>query len=72
MSTQKILALVLIVLGALGLAYGGFDYTQKTHKADLGPVHIVVNEEKHVSIPVWAGAGMLIVGVLLLSSGKKA
>lgn len=33
----KIAAIVLIVAGALGLAYGGFAYTKGTHEAKLGP-----------------------------------
>src|SRR5262245_32883732 len=52
---RKLVAVVLIVLGALGLAYGGFSYTSDTHRADIGPVHMQVNEKEHVNVPVWAG-----------------
>jgi lipid-binding SYLF domain-containing protein len=33
MNVVKILAIVLIVAGGLGLAYGSFSYTKETHKA---------------------------------------
>ena len=44
MDAQRIVAILLIVAGALGLAYGGFSYTKDTHKADLGPIHLSVAE----------------------------
>ena len=64
-------AIVLVVLGALGLAYGGFSYTSRTHQADVGSLHLSVDETKHVSIPVWAGIGAIVVGGLLLAIGRK-
>jgi len=36
MNSTKLSALVLIVAGILGLAYGGFSYTKKTHSANIG------------------------------------
>lgn len=66
MNPLKLVAIILIVAGALGLAYGGFTYTKETHQAKLGPLELKVAEKEHVNIPVWAGAGALAVGVLLL------
>lgn len=71
MSPNKILAIVLIVLGALGLAYGGFSYTSDTHRADIGPMHLKVTEKENVNIPVWAGVGAIVAGVLLLGFGAR-
>ena len=62
----KLLAVVLIVFGALGLAYGGFTYTKDRHTADIGAVHVTVDERAHVNVPVWAGLGAVLVGALLL------
>jgi TRAP-type C4-dicarboxylate transport system permease small subunit len=72
MNAIKIVAILLIVVGALGLAYGGFSYTKETHNADIGPLHLQVNEKEHVNIPLWAGIGALVGGVLLLVSSRKA
>jgi hypothetical protein len=73
MAAQRIIAILLIVAGALGLAYGGFTYTKETHKADLGPIHLQVAEKEHVNVPVWAGVGALVLGgVLLVLGGKKS
>jgi hypothetical protein len=72
MNSTKMAALVLIVAGALALAYGGFTYTKDTHEADIGPIHMSVDEKEHVSVPVWAGVGAVVLGgVLLLVANKR-
>lgn len=71
MHPTKIVAIIMIVLGALGLAYGGFTYTKDTHTADLGPLKLSVDEKEHVNVPVWAGLGVLVAGVLLLMVPRK-
>jgi TRAP-type C4-dicarboxylate transport system permease small subunit len=68
---MRILAMVLLVAGALALAYGGFSYTRETHEAKLGPVEINITEKEHVNVPVWAGAALLVVGGGILLTGKK-
>jgi TRAP-type C4-dicarboxylate transport system permease small subunit len=72
METSKIAGVVLLVVGVLGLAYGGFTYTKDTHRADIGSLHLEVNEKQHVNIPVWAGIGAILVGGLLLMTNRKA
>ena len=66
MSTVKIVAIVLIVAGIIGLVYGKFGYTKQTHKADLGSIELSVQEKKSVNVPLWAGVGMIVVGGVLL------
>jgi hypothetical protein len=69
----KMAALVLIVAGVLGLVYGSFSYTKETHEAKVGPIELTVKDKETVNIPVWAGAGAIAVGgVLLLLGGKKS
>ena len=66
MSAAKVVAIVLIVAGILGLLYGGFTYTKKTHDAKVGPFELAVKEKQTVNIPVWAGVGAIVLGGLLL------
>ncbi len=66
MDGRKLAALLLIVAGVLGLAYGGFTYTKETHETKIGPIELTVKDRETVNIPVWAGAGALIAGVMLL------
>lgn len=73
MNTVRILAIVLILAGVLGLVYGGFSYTKKTHEAKLGSLELSVKEKQTVNVPVWAGVGAIVVGggLLLLRSKKS-
>jgi len=71
MNTVKIAAIVLIVAGVLGLAYGSFSYTKETHQAKIGPIELSVNEKQTVNIPVWAGVGAIVIGGVLLLIGSK-
>lgn len=63
---MRMIAIVLIVLGILGLVYGGFTYTQTSHDANVGPIHVSLQEKKMVPIPVWVGGGAIVLGALLL------
>ena len=66
MNPTKLAGIVLIVLGCLGLAYGGFTYTKETHETKIGPLELTVKDKETVNSPVWLGAATLIAGVLLL------
>jgi len=71
MNPMKLVAIILIVAGALALTYGGFTYTKETHDAKIGPIELSVKDKETVNIPVWAGAGALAIGVLLLVTRGK-
>ncbi|MBM2854001.1 MAG: hypothetical protein HW417_929 [Steroidobacteraceae bacterium] len=66
MNGTKFASLLLIIAGVLGLAYGSFTYTKETHETQLGPIELTVKDKETVNIPVWAGAGAIIAGVMLL------
>jgi TRAP-type C4-dicarboxylate transport system permease small subunit len=71
MTPIKLVALVLIVAGALGLAYGGFSYTKDTTVVKLGPIEVSTKEKQTVNVPMWAGIGAIVVGGLLLAVGGR-
>lgn len=71
MNAIKIAAIVLIVAGVLGLAYGGFSYTKETHAVKLGPIEMSVKEKQSVNVPIWAGVGAILIGGALLVFGGK-
>jgi len=66
MNVIKIVAIVLIVSGALGLAYGKFSYTRESHDAKVGPIEISVKDTETVNIPLWAGVAAIVAGGLML------
>ncbi len=72
MNPTKIIAIVLIVAGSLGLAYGGFSYTKETSAVKLGPLELKVQEKERVNVPLIISAGAIVVGVfLLVAVGRK-
>jgi TRAP-type C4-dicarboxylate transport system permease small subunit len=71
MNAVKGVAIALILAGALGMAYGSFNYTKETQHVKLGPIELSVKEEQTVNIPVWVGVVAIVVGGALLLSGSK-
>ena len=67
MKGTKLVGAVLLALGILALAYGGFTYTKDTDKVNIGPIHIAVQDKERVNIPLWAGVAIAIVGGVLLA-----
>ena len=63
---NKTIGVILIVLGLVGLGYGGFQY--KTHEKvlDIGPIQATKEETHTIPLPPIAGAIVLIGGVFLL------
>ena len=71
MSALKILAIVLIAAGVLGLAYGSFSYTKQTHDVKIGPIEMSVQDKQTVNIPAWAGVAAIVIGGALLLFGPR-
>jgi len=71
MNGTRIIAIALIIAGALGLLYGGFSYTKDSKAIKIGSVELSVKEKQTVNIPIWAGVGCIVVGGLLLAFGGK-
>lgn len=71
MSAIKILGIVLIAVGILGLVYGGFSYTKESHEAKIGPITLSVTEKDRVNVPMWVGIGAIVVGGLILVFGSR-
>lgn len=68
----RLVAVVLIIAGALALAYGGFSYTKDSTAVKLGPLELTVKEKETVNVPLWAGIGAIVIGgVLLVAGGKR-
>ncbi|MBC7621492.1 MAG: hypothetical protein H7293_21345 [Candidatus Saccharibacteria bacterium] len=71
MNTAKLMGIILIVLGGLGLAYGGFSYTKESTGLKLGPLELKVQEKETINVPLIVSAGVMALGVFLLVSGRK-
>jgi hypothetical protein len=71
MSVVRIVGIVLIVAGILGLLYGGVSYTRETDQANIGSLELSVKEKDRVNIPVWAGVGAIVIGGFALLVPKR-
>jgi hypothetical protein len=74
MSGLRIVGIVLIVLGVLGLVYKGFEYTKSTSKTDIGPFQVRFSDKEHVDVPLWVGVLGIVAGAacLVIPGGKAA
>jgi len=76
MKPATIVGIVLIVIGLIALAYGGFNFTTHEQKriVDLGPLKVDANVEKEHSVPLPPTLGVAAIvggGVLILIGSKK-
>jgi drug/metabolite transporter (DMT)-like permease len=71
MKPSTIVGIVLIVLGVIGLAMGGFSFTRKEKVIDLGPIEATADKKESVPIPPVLGALALISGVVLVAAGSR-
>jgi drug/metabolite transporter (DMT)-like permease len=70
-SMNKTLGVILIVLGLVGLAWGGFTYTTREKVVDVGPIHASRDKTHTVPLPPIVGAVALVAGVILVAAGKN-
>jgi hypothetical protein len=72
MKPMTLAGVVLIVLGALALAYQGFTYTTRETVLDLGPLHATADRQKTIALSPILGFAALAGGAALLFSGARS
>ena len=69
---MRMLGIVLIVCGIIGLAYGGFTYTRRKDSVSFGGMTATVTQREKVPIPPILGGIALLAGIgILVAGGKK-
>jgi uncharacterized membrane protein len=73
MKPAGIIGIILIVIGIIALAYGGFSYTKREKVLDLGPIQATAEKRETIPFPPLLG-GLCLVGgiVLVVAGGRKA
>jgi uncharacterized membrane protein len=71
MKPAGIIGIILIAIGILALAYGGFSYTTREKVIDAGPLQVSANKEKTVPLPPILGGLCLVGGIVLVLAGNK-
>jgi uncharacterized membrane protein YidH (DUF202 family) len=71
MKLGAMVGIILIVLGVVGLAMGGFSFTRKEKVVDLGPIEATADKKESVAIPPVLGAVAIVGGVLLVAATSR-
>ena len=71
MKPIMLLGVVLIVLGALALAYQGVTYTTREKVIDLGPLKASVDKKNTIPLPPVVGGLAIAVGIVLVVVGNR-
>jgi len=71
MKPMSLVGILLIVLGALALAYQGIDYTRQKKVLDVGSVHLSKETNERIPLPPILGGLALVGGVALLVMGAS-
>ena len=59
MRPLAVVGIILIVLGAIALAYQGITYTSKEKVVDLGPLKVEAKREKTIQLPPGLGGAAI-------------
>ena len=71
MKTGSLLGLLLVIVGAIALAYQGITYTTHKKVLDIGPIETTKTEHKTIPLPPIVGGLMLLGGIAMLAVGRK-
>jgi uncharacterized membrane protein YidH (DUF202 family) len=69
---MKAVGIVLMVVGVLALAYGGFSWTTHKKAIDMGPVQVERTQQHTLLLPPLLGVGALVIGGVLVFAGARA
>ena len=69
---MRIAGIILVILGLVGLAYGGLTYTRHRDTVNIGPLTATVSERESLPISPVAGVIAVIAGVgLIMGAGRR-
>jgi len=71
MKPAAIVGIILIAIGIIALAYGGFSYTTREKVIDLGPLQVSADRQKTIPLPPILGGICLVGGIILVLAGNR-
>ena len=72
MKVGTLVGIILVVLGLVGIAYGGISYSQRREVARVGPLQVTTREERTIPISPIAGGVAILAGVALIVAVRRA
>lgn len=71
MRLSAVIGILFIVVGVVGLAWGGFQFTTEEQVADVGPIEVESEQTERVPIPPIAGGVAVLAGLALVAYGSR-
>lgn len=71
MKVGTLVGLILVVLGCIGVAYGGITYTRRREVARIGPVEVTAHEQRTIPISPIVGGVAIIAGAALIVAVRR-
>lgn len=73
MKPAGLIGIILIIVGIVALAYGGFSYTKREKVLDIGPIQATAEKKETIPFPPILGGLCLVGGIILVvAGGRKA
>ena len=69
---NRVIGMLMIVIGAAMLIWTGFTYTKKEKIIDAGPIQVSANKQESVNWPPYLGGILLVGGIVVLVTAKKS
>lgn len=69
---NRLIGIVIIVIGAAMLIWTGFTYTKKEKVVDAGPLQVSVDKQKSINWPPYLGGILVIGGIVIVATAKKS
>ncbi|MDX1952272.1 MAG: DUF3185 domain-containing protein [Verrucomicrobiota bacterium] len=71
MRATTVIGILLILIGAIGVLFGGISYTTRETVIDAGPIKASADTRKTMPISPVLGGVLLVSGAVLLFSGTR-
>jgi hypothetical protein len=68
---MKTAGIVIVTIGLLMSLYTGFQYVTREKVVDLGSIEVTKDSDHDDSWPFYLGIGIMVVGGLILTVGRK-
>ena len=68
---MRLAGIILIVIGIIGLVWGGITYTRRRDTVSVGPISATVQQRETFPISPVAGGIALVAGIALLVAGGR-
>ena len=71
MNLATLVGFLLIILGAIALAFEGISYTKRRETVQVGPIGATIEEKETIPMSPVLGGVALVAGIALVIAGRR-